>query len=192
MKKSNLIIGLLLVMVLLLAVGCSKSVDTEPVVADETSEEDMPEDEIVELDEGDVTEEVEDTVETPDTTEETDESVETVPGEDEVEETVEEIEEVGESDSDEATADTFRVISLKDLNVYPEELEIKVGTTVEWRNVNDEFNHIIGWKNQKGMGVTPEPILPGESWSYTFTEPVELKWFSTARPTIQGTITVTE
>ncbi len=94
------------------------------------------------------------------------------------------------SNDDELTADNFRVISLKDLKAYPSEMIIKVGTTVEWRNVNDNFQHIIGWKDQKSMGVTPEPILMGQSWSYTFNEPGVIKWFSTARPTIQGVITV--
>ncbi len=95
-------------------------------------------------------------------------------------------------DGDKLTAENYRVISLKDLKAYPEILNIDVGTTVEWRNVNDNLQHIIGWRGQKQMGVDPEPILQGESWSYTFTEPGEIKWFSTARPTIQGTINIEE
>ena len=97
-----------------------------------------------------------------------------------------------EEDGEEMTAQNYRVVSLKDLKAYPEEMHVDVGTTVEWRNVNDKLQHIIGWKGQKQMGITPEPILPGESWSYTFNEPGEITWFSTARPTIQGTIYVEE
>ncbi|HII72216.1 TPA: hypothetical protein HA265_05670 [Candidatus Woesearchaeota archaeon] len=100
------------------------------------------------------------------------------------------ITDVTEEDDKALTADNFRVVSLKDLKAYPSEMTIKPGTTVEWRNENDNFQHIIGWKDQKGMGVTPEPILQGQSWSFTFTEPGVIKWFSTAKPTIHGTITV--
>lgn len=90
------------------------------------------------------------------------------------------------------TAQNFRVISLKDLKAYPEELHVKVGTTIEWRNVNDNLQHIIGWNGQKNSGIKPEPILQGESWSYTFNSPVVIKWFSTARPTVQGVIYIEE
>jgi plastocyanin len=89
-------------------------------------------------------------------------------------------------------AQNYRVISLKDLKAYPEDMKVKVGTTVEWRNVNDNLLHIIGWNGQRQMGVKPEPIKQGESWSYTFDKPGVIKWFSTARPTIQGVITVEE
>lgn len=90
------------------------------------------------------------------------------------------------------TAQNYKVVSLKDLKAYPEEMTITVGTTVEWRNVNDNLQHIIGWSGQKQMGVTPEPILQGESWSYTFESPGKIVWFSTARPTVQGTIYIEE
>lgn len=104
----------------------------------------------------------------------------------------EETNESGSEGSSGQTAQNYRVISLKDLKAYPEEMTIKVGTTVEWRNVNDNLQHIIGWSGQKQMGVKPEPILQGESWSYTFNSPAVIKWFSTARPTIQGTIYIEE
>lgn len=172
--KSKIIFGLIIVM-LVLAVGCSKETP-----APETTKEPVPAVPIVEEEVTDVEPVIEEPAEdTSDVTEEPEEVADE--GVTDVEET-----------EDELTADNFRVVSLKDLNAYPTEMEINVGTTVEWRNINDNFNHIIGWKNQKGMGVVPEPILPGESWSYTFTEPMVIKWFSTAKPTIQGTITVVE
>ncbi|NQU79434.1 hypothetical protein HQ545_06725 [Candidatus Woesearchaeota archaeon] len=106
----------------------------------------------------------------------------------------------GEGDGDEEevdeneglSAENYRVISLKDLRAYPDELLIKVGTTVEWRNVNDKLLHIIGWRGQKQEGVKPEPMKTGESWSYTFNKTGDVLWFSTARPTVQGTIRVEE
>lgn len=188
--KKHYTFGIIVLFSLLLALsGCGdKDAEPAPVPAQEVSEgssdagveeaaePELPDDEVQDLD-SDVTEET--------VSPEEDDAAD---AEGSSEDGVEDV----EDDSDELTAENYRVISLKDLHAYPEELHITVGTTVEWRNVNDNLQHIIGWKNQKGMGVTPEPILIGESWSYTFNEPGEIKWFSTARPTIQGTILIEE
>lgn len=180
--KYTTIIWIVLLSSLLVLSGCGdKDADQEPVEAEEVVIEDVEEPELP--DEGvheagpDVTEEV--------IAPEDEEA-------DEDEETVDDEETTEDGEDEEMTAQNYRVVSLKDLKAYPEEMHVNVGTTVEWRNVNDNLQHIIGWKGQKQMGVTPEPILAGESWSYTFNEPGEITWFSTARPTIQGTIYVEE
>ena len=190
MKNSHLI-GIIILLSLILALaGCGKkaaeptpAVPAEPVapVKETTPEPVLPE-EGVQSAGPDVTAEPETPVEeTP--------VEEPAPDETPVEEpAVEPVEE----NTTKQTAENYRVISLKDLKAYPQETHIKVGTTVEWRNVNDELQHIIGWNGQRQMGVKPEPILQGESWSYTFTKPATVKWFSTARPTIQGTIYIEE
>ena len=201
MKKHH-IFGIIVLLSLLLALsGCGdKSDEAKPVPAQEVSEEvsepasdagmedvgepELPDDEVQDMG-SDVTEE---TV-SPETASDAEDSE--AAEADDVSDEGEGVEDVG-NESDELTAENYRVISLKDLHAYPEELHITVGTTVEWRNVNDNLQHIIGWKNQKQMGVTPEPILIGESWSYTFNEPGKITWFSTARPTIQGIIYIDE
>ncbi|MBT6520473.1 hypothetical protein HOK51_11635 [Candidatus Woesearchaeota archaeon] len=96
-----------------------------------------------------------------------------------------ETESAGEEESEETSLTAMIVI--KDFKVYPSELKIKVGTTVTWENKYDSFNHIIGWKGMNGAA-----LKKGETWSYTFTEPGTIKWFSTARPTTQGKIIVEE
>ncbi len=176
---------------MLAVAGCGKDTAPEPVPADEVEQpEPAAEPEPVEeVEEPELPDEgVQDAG--PDVTEK---EVNPDSGED-AEDSVDDSEDAGDDsdDNSELTAETYRVVSLKDLKAYPEEMTIKVGTTVEWRNVNDNLQHIIGWKGQPGMGIKPEPILQGESWSYTFMEPGEIKWFSTARPTVQGVITVEE
>lgn len=201
MKKSNLFLSVIVVMLLALAFGCGDK-EAEPTT-DLTS---VPAEEIpAEEPEAEAPAEVasepavpETPVETPETpAEETPEAE--APAEEPAAEdanTTEEPEAEAPAEVDETpeepTAQNFRIISLKDLHAYPDDLQITVGTTVEWQNVNDKFQHIIGWSGQTQAGVKPEPIKQGESWSYTFNTPGVIKWFSTARPTIQGKITVTE
>ncbi|MBN1544649.1 hypothetical protein JW898_04255 [Candidatus Woesearchaeota archaeon] len=183
MKTANLI-GIIVMLSFLLAISGCGGKEAEPVpvpaeeVAEAAAEPELPEEGVHEAG-PDVTEEVVSPDGADDAAEETVEEVEDSP------------EDVETSDSG-LTAENYRVISLKDLKAYPEEMNIKVGTTVEWRNVNDNLQHIIGWKGQKQEGITPEPMLAGESWSYTFSTPGKVVWFSTARPTIQGTIYVEE
>ena len=87
------------------------------------------------------------------------------------------------------TAKNFKVISIKNFKPYPADLTIKVGTTVEWKNINDNFNHIIAWNH---IDVKADGLKPGQSWRYTFKKPGKITWFSTAKPVIQGIITVEE
>ncbi|MBT7903783.1 hypothetical protein HN587_08025 [Candidatus Woesearchaeota archaeon] len=88
------------------------------------------------------------------------------------------------ADSDIAI-ENVAMILIKNFKAYPAELKVKVGTTVVWQNKNDYFNHIIGWK-----GVKSEPLAKGDQWSYTFTEPGKITWFSTAKPSVQGKVII--
>ncbi len=203
MKSDNKInICLILTFILLFAVvsitGCSEKNTEADSDADLTSDEVISEDLNTEVQTTEIPEDI-------DSSEElvvsSDEEISTEDVASEQEESFEaESEEVAEenltteNDTEESslTAQNYKIISLKDLKPYPSDLTIKVGTTVEWRNINDNFKHVIGWKDQKQMGVTPEPILQGESWSYTFNEPGNIRWFSTARATVQGTIIIEE
>ena len=206
MKKHNLI-GIVFLLSFLLALsGCGKDSEPVPVPAEEVvddasddgaDEPELPEDAPQDVGD-DITESELDDEEEPEDMDETDdgagEAADEGDGADGADDADDDAGESADDGSDgegeELTAENYRVISLKDLKAYPEEMTVPVGTTVEWRNVNDNLQHIIGWRGQTGMGVKPEPILQGESWSYTFVEPGEIKWFSTARPTIQGTIIV--
>lgn len=183
MKIQNIVWILVLLSFLLAVSGCGEKEAPEPVPAEEVVEEEVavepaeaePEAEPELPDDGvkDAGADVTEDLVSPEDAEEIADDEET-------------------ADDDDLTAQNYKVISLKDLHAYPEEMHIKVGTTVEWRNVNDNLQHIIGWNGQRQMGVKPEPILKGESWSYTFNETGEIVWFSTARPTVQGKIYIEE
>jgi plastocyanin len=179
--KNIHIIGFLVVLSFLLAIaGCGDKETEQPVqpaqpVVNETEEPELPEEGVQDV---------------PAVTEQEAAPEEPAPAEPAAEEPAEEP--AANASEKALTADNYRVVSLKDLKAYPEEMRVKVGTTVEWRNVNDNLQHIIGWNGQKRDGVKPEPIKQGESWSYTFMTPGKITWFSTARPTIQGIIYVEE
>jgi len=76
----------------------------------------------------------------------------------------------------------------ENFKVDKKDLTIKIGDTVTWKNNMANFLHIIAWI---GLPKTT-PIKFGEEFTYTFTEPGEYKWFSTAKPVCQGIITVEE
>jgi plastocyanin len=169
--KTYQLLPLIVLIILVLALGCSKAPAAQQTPTPSNQVQEAPKEQVNETTPPPKTEPapVEAEPSTP------------VPDETPVEP---EVPEIAESE--------VKVISLKDLKPYPSELHITPGTTVEWRNINDKLQHIIGWAGQKGQGVKPEPILMGESWSYTFTTPGTVKWYSTARPTIQGTIYIEE
>ncbi|RME78583.1 hypothetical protein D6774_00645 [Candidatus Woesearchaeota archaeon] len=104
---------------------------------------------------------------------------------------------VAEDGVDQSTNDTIDIIKAEDhvivfeenFVVEPKELTIKVGETVTWRNNAKNFLHTPAWAH---MSEKSKPLRYGEEWSYTFTEPGEIKWFSTAKPTAQGVIYVEE
>ena len=91
--------------------------------------------------------------------------------------------------AEESTSDKFAVFIIKNLAVSPSEVTIKVGGTVMWKSEDTGLLHIIGWSKQP---VRAPGLKYGDSWNYTFTEPGEITWFSTARPSLQGKITIEE
>jgi plastocyanin len=83
----------------------------------------------------------------------------------------------------------FAAITFKDLKAFPTKVTIKTGGTVMWTNQDVNMLHIVGWSK---MGIRAPGLKYGDSWNHTFTEPGEIIWYSTARPSIQGTIVIEE
>ncbi|MBU0461137.1 MAG: hypothetical protein KJ574_00980 [Nanoarchaeota archaeon] len=174
-----LLIITVLILVLLLA-GCATDQQEELTITELPAENATPETP------------AEEPVETPanDTEETTEETTETTEETEEIEETeINATEEPAINETEVEALENNEVITIFDFAPHPEDLEIKVGTTVTWTNEDENFQHIIGWTKMPGKpGVLP----PGGSWNFTFTEPGEIIWYSTPKPTVQGTITITE
>ena len=108
---------------------------------------------------------------------------------------------VVDEDEEETVAESEDVtITIENFEGDPEDVDIKVGTTVTFLNEQENFKHVIGitpWENGKYTSKPIEnewhPILEGESWSYTFEEAGKFRWLSKSNyPDTQGEIEVTE
>ena len=103
-----------------------------------------------------------------------------------------------EADEEEATSGETTIVMYK-FQGTPEDLDIKVGTTVTFVNEEDNFMHIVGVRVWAGSKYSLQPVagyhelLPGESYSYTFNETGKYQWLSkTKYPDVSGEIEVTE
>jgi plastocyanin len=78
-------------------------------------------------------------------------------------------------------------VTIADFEFVSETLEVPVGTTVEWIN-GDAFPHSIAAED--GSFQSPD-IAPGETFTFTFTEPGTYNYLCGIHPTMRGTIVVT-
>jgi plastocyanin len=77
-------------------------------------------------------------------------------------------------------------VSIEDFAFAPAELEVAVGTTITWTNV-DSAPHTV--TSPDGVFDSTR-INQGETFSYTFTEPGEYSYFCSFHPGMQGTVIV--
>jgi len=97
-----------------------------------------------------------------------------------------------------ANAQPTHNVIIQDFAFDPQILIIQAGDTVTWSN-NDPVIYTLWFvyaENQTtykkvGSEGLSEPILPGETWSWTFDEIVKLQYYSFERLWITGNITVT-
>lgn len=77
-------------------------------------------------------------------------------------------------------------VAIQDYEFHPVDLEIKVGETVTWVN-QDAFNHyVISVDHQIDSGL----IVPGASYSKTFTAPGQYPYYCDIHNYMKGTVTV--
>jgi len=121
-----------------------------------------------------------------------------------VKDLIKELSEEAGLDSDEEEEETAEVVSgdvsivIDNFQGDPEDVEIEIGATVTFVNEQENFKHVIGingWENSKYSSKTIDdewhPLLPGDSWSYTFEEAGNYRWVSKSNyPDTQGKIIV--
>jgi plastocyanin len=78
-------------------------------------------------------------------------------------------------------------VSIIDLTFQPTDIEIPVGTTVDWTN-EDPFAHTVTARDGAFDSGTMDG---GEAFSQTFSEPGTYDYFCAIHPSMTGTVTVT-
>jgi plastocyanin len=75
---------------------------------------------------------------------------------------------------------------------HPQDIYITIGTTVTWTN-NDPVLYTLWFVTAENQTtyLLSNPIAPNSSWSYTFSEPIHLQYYSFDRLWITGNVTVT-
>lgn len=77
-------------------------------------------------------------------------------------------------------------VVIQDYEFHPVDLEVKVGETVTWVN-QDGFNHfVISIDRQIDSGL----LVPGASYSKTFTAPGQYPYYCDIHNYMKGTVTV--
>jgi plastocyanin len=76
-------------------------------------------------------------------------------------------------------------IAAQDYWFEPTYQTVPLGTTVTWTNRDDESHTVTN-----DLGVFDQEVWPGESWSYTFTQPGVYFYFCQPHDWMIGEITV--
>jgi len=101
-----------------------------------------------------------------------------------VEETATETQEVEESDAAVVVAGSTQVV-IENSQFMPTDLEVKVGTTVEWVN-KDSVDHTVTLEN----GDFDTELIVGATTTVTFNEVGEYRYFCQYHPGMQGSVIV--
>lgn len=96
------------------------------------------------------------------------------------------VEDAGDAGADAATA-AVTAVSIVDVAFKPADIEVPVGTTVDWTN-DDPFAHTVTANDGSFDSGTMEG---GEVFSQTFEQPGTFEYFCVIHPSMTGTVTVT-
>lgn len=80
-------------------------------------------------------------------------------------------------------------VDIKSFAYGPENINVKVGTTVTWTNQDGVRHDVTG---HDGKGPQSELLGKGESYSYTFKEAGTFDYHCSPHPYMIGTVIVTE
>ena len=83
-------------------------------------------------------------------------------------------------------ADEVSIAALNASFDHPE-VEVKAGTTVEWRNDGATEHHLV---RRLGGAVVGDDLAPGQTETATFDQPGTFEFFCTIHPEMSGTVIV--
>jgi plastocyanin len=79
------------------------------------------------------------------------------------------------------------LVKIENFAFTPQELTVKVGTTVTFENDDDIPHQVVA----TGGAFRSKALDTGDAYAFTFMEPGEIAYFCSLHPHMQGTITVT-
>ena len=80
-------------------------------------------------------------------------------------------------------------VDMKDIKFVPENVTVKVGTTVKWTN-SDEVPHTVTKEEGPGAEFDSGNVAAGEEFEHTFDAAGEVKYVCEIHPGQEGTVTV--
>jgi plastocyanin len=82
-------------------------------------------------------------------------------------------------------------VIISDFAFNPQDIFVTMGDTVTWTN-NDSVIYTLWFVTAENQTtyMLSDPIAPNNSWSYTFSEPISLEYYSFDRLWITGSVTV--
>lgn len=86
-------------------------------------------------------------------------------------------------------ADEIVGVKIEKMEFVPQNVKIKVGTTVTWINMEKYNNHSVYFQQES----LPESdrLFPGETWQRTFDKPGLFPYICGPHPHMTGTVEVT-
>ena len=81
-------------------------------------------------------------------------------------------------------------IGIQNYRFEPAELQVKIGTTVKWTNLEKRTSHSVLFTGKDSL--ESERMFPGESWERLFEEPGIYLYTCGPHPEMRGRIEVTE
>jgi plastocyanin len=79
-------------------------------------------------------------------------------------------------------------VKIEQMQFVPQNLQIKVGTTVTWMNLEKRSNHSVFFQ-QEGLEES-DRLFPGDTWQRTFDKPGVYPYICGPHPMMIGTIEV--
>ena len=83
---------------------------------------------------------------------------------------------------------TEQIIQLKAFAFTPASVTVRAGTTVTWKNLDEEPHTVVSNSGVFRSGALDQ----NDSFSFKFDEPGEYRFICSIHPHMQGTVTVTK